>query len=387
MASLPNNCKHMTEVKRSMESGRDRESDTRECLAELHERGLGLESDYAFKIGRELDETGKEIPADVYWLRFPAAGVSELPVEGKLYLPSAEKARGEVVIFSPGYSGGKVGRFERTYAQALTEQGYAFAGLRHNSTSLIDQPEPVSVVNCETRLVDATETQQKYLGPTKPNGYNHLDLAYEPATALKSLAPWFKNVLALGHSFGSSAWLLSLDKLRRENDPSLDKVRQFLSLAGYLGRDEETSIGQFHGVKMPLDALVESELSAAIEDNVAFVKETEQVKQSLRDLASNMEQAEIPEHITQVLVSSPEDPIIASPVIKIRNEAGREVVSQYDYPGHTKRTLVVEDRTQERKFHTLPGLLPQTLVRLLAIEHPGKVPHFVAVTKKQPKAE
>lgn len=365
----------------------DRERRTQECLSELREHGVNLDSEYSFSIGRERDELNEEIPADAYWLRFPSSLPDEQPVEGKLYLPDTVAKNESVVIFVPGYSGGKAGRFERTYASQITKEGYAFVSLRHNSSALIDQPEPEAVINSEARLADANSDSQTHLGVKKTGGYRHRDLVYEPAVALRALAPNFKSIYALGHSFGSSSWLLSLDKLRREQFPDLDKVKQFLSLAGYLGRAELTESGKLHGMKLSLDDLASAELASVKEDNVDFVRDVEIVKESIRDLAAAMGKSEIPEHITQVLVNSPKDSTIASPVIKIMNEAGREYVSQYDYPGHTKRTLVIEDRTQERKFHSLPGLLPKTMTRLLAIEHPGKIPHFVAVEQKIPKEE
>ena len=320
-------------------------------------------------------------------MRFASNVPDEQAVEGKLYLPDAAAKNESVVIFAPGYSGGKAGRFERTYAGQITKEGYAFVSLRHNSSALVDQPEPAAVINSEARLVDANSDNQSHLGIQKPGGYRHRDLVYEPAVALRALAPNFNRIFALGHSFGSSSWLLSLDKLRREGFPGLDKVKQFLSLAGYLGRDEVTESGRLHGMKLSLDDFAAAELDSVREDKVDFVQNPGAVKESIRDLAAAMGKVKMPEDITQVLVNSPKDDIISSPVIKIISESGSEYVSQYDYPGHTKRALIIEDRTQELKFHSLPGLLPKTLTRLLAIEHPGKIPHFVAVEQKIPKEE
>ncbi|OGY43120.1 MAG: hypothetical protein A3J62_03400 [Candidatus Buchananbacteria bacterium RIFCSPHIGHO2_02_FULL_38_8] len=359
----------------------------RQERAVSHLKELGVSTEYAFDIPREVDKDGEPIEAEIFWVRFPSPEDDpEIPsVEGKIYLPK-KSSRSELVLFDPGFPGGKAGRFEQNYAKSLIDQGYTFVTLRHNATGIENQPAPTEVFNCEERLAQTSQQGQKYLGPIKEAGYTWPDIVKEPVAALKSIKNLAPKIKLVGHSFGATSFFYSIDRLNRTDPEVVKKISHLVSLAGYIGEEKETEAGIWHGTKQTLDQLVDEEIAAIKEDGVHLNPNPEEIKRGIREVARDLGQIEIPKHIAQVLVYSPEDPVIASPVIKVSNEGGREVVGRYDYPGHTKRTLVIEDQTQEKKFHNLPGLLPQTLNRLLDI-HPGRSPHFVTVKEKQPKVK
>lgn len=359
----------------------------------LRELGVAGPLEYAFDIPEEKDAQGDVIPAEIFWVRFPSpADDPDIPsVEGKIYVPRGANLRDEVVLFVPGFPGGKAGRFERNYAKSIVDRGSTFVTLRHNATGIETQPAEVDVFNCAERLADGRREGQEHLGPPIKGGYTMKEIVREPVAALRAIAPMASKIKLAGNSAGVTSLFWSVDRLRRTHPEITDKITHLVSLAGYIGEDREDAQGLVHGFKMKMDDLARLEIAAAKEDGVALTEDPARFAQSLRELARELGQVQIPEHITQVMVISPEDPIIASPVIKVSKqvEGGRtiEVVERYDYPGHTARTLVVEDHTQDKKHHTLPGLLPKTFERLLDLKHPGRIPHFVAVKEKQPKSK
>ncbi|MFA5878515.1 MAG: hypothetical protein WC845_04075 [Candidatus Staskawiczbacteria bacterium] len=366
-----------------MEKRKQEEPEKNESVVRLEELGIEQPIEYAFSVQEEKDGNGEKIDAEVFWLKFPAVKEypESLPVEGKMYFPKKIQ-NGEAVIFVPGYPSGKAGRWERNYVNSLVNEGYIVADLRHNSTPLASQ-SPVEVFNCEQRIQESRG--ETHLGQ-KEGGFVLSDLIGEPLSVIKAVEPLVSRIKLVGHSFGAASLWYSVGQLAKRDPAVADKITHMISLAGYLSEGKVSEAGIWQGMKTDLDRLVQMELEDEQESGVLGSDDLGRIKESILKIAEASKDLKLPEAATQILVYSPDDPFISSPVIKVAREDGREVVSEYNYPGVNKKTLVVEDRTQDRKFHSLPGLLPKTLSRFLNMKG-GKTPHFVVVKAKLPKEE
>lgn len=367
---------------------------TAETIRRLSELGLDINTDYAFTIPEEKDEKNQVIKAESFWLRLPAPEnqTGLLPVEGKIWFPCGGNNRDELIVFTPGYPSGKAGQWEQRLAKQLVEKdGYTLFVLRHNSASLNpDNPDAPLIYNCQKRIEDAREKGQEYLGPKRENGFNWIDLAREPLVVLKALGNLTKKIKVVGHSFGASSSHISLGDLAITNPEIVRKVTHFIGLSGYFGEPKETEEGLLHGTKFSLDGLAELELLDEKENGVNGIKDGEEMRQTIKQFASMIENSDIPEHITRVIIASPEDKFITSPVLRLFNKDGKELIQQrvYDLAGYEDKApvLVIQDRTHEIKHHSLPNLRPETLSRVLEVPHP-KTSHFVIVREKLPKSE
>lgn len=352
---------------------------------------FGFEAGLAFKIEGEVDENGEQIDADIYWVRFPRPDVTDgLSVEGKIYAPKS--SNGNLIIFAPGSPGGDSGSFERKHANALVKAGNTFITLRHNGQGIGAEKSQI-VFNAPQRIEQMEASGESYLGQNtesdKVHGYTWLDQAGEPIAPIIACQDKFDRIRLIGHSFGATSMFYSLGELTKTNPEIIEKVDKVISLAGYLGKDEITQDNFWHGLKVDFDTLVDAELADAIEDKVNLVTDRNEFANSLKLFAKQMEKLNLPEEIGQILVTSPYDAVIAMPVIKYsREEDGKEFVQAYDYPGHVKKSLIIEDSTQpEKKTHKMLGIKPETLLRLLEMQLSSHSSHFVKVKEKTTKEE
>jgi len=356
----------------------------REFDAKMIAERIGIRAPVEY--ARELDdetEDGEEIRAEIFWLRFPAnSEYGTDSTEVKLYMP--ENPNGEAIIFTPGYPGAESGRFEHSYAKKLIDEGYALSVVRHNSVSLdLDGELAQNIINSPQRQQDAKEDDQHHIGPTKENGYTWDDINKGTIPVILAFAPRFTEIHMIGHSFGAASTMISLSEIYKKEPEILEKVGNFISLAGFLGRDEEVGHDKTrHGLKMSIDPLIEDGKRKSLDRGVDIAP-TEDYKEGIISTTKLLEDSSIPDSIGQVLVLSPDDPNIASPVVKT-NEG---VINHYDYPGHTKKTLYIEDETHDDNFHMLPNLRAETLLRLIRMKVSSKGPHYVKVQSKEPKQE
>lgn len=349
---------------------------------------LGFESDLVFE-NAEVDENNNEIKAKIFWVRFPSPEKlrANPPVEGKVYLP--EQPNGRLIVFAPGSPGGDAGSFERKHAKTLVEAGNTLITIRHNGQGVGVEKTPV-IFNSPERVAMMEGADQTYLGQDvcdKPDGYSWLDITSEPITPILDAEQNFERISLIGHSLGATSIYRSVGMLAETHPEVAAKIEKIISLAGYLGKPEETEQGFWHGTKWPLEKLVDAEMADAVEDHVHIPTDRDKFKQSLIETAKELAKLQIPEHIAQILVTSPYDAAIAMPVIKYTREAdGKEFAQAYDYPGHQRKSLVIEDYTPpEKKTHKQTMLMhPPTLLRLLNMRL-GRSPHFVQVRSKEPK--
>lgn len=358
---------------------------------QLVKKELGFDTDLALKIKQETDEHGELINADIVWTRFPTPeGTTYPPVEGKVYVP--KNPNGRLIIFAPGSPGGDGGTFERKHAKVLVENGNTLITIRHNGQG-IGVEKTQTVFNAPQRIEMMERSGQQYLGQgtaaDKPKGYDWRDVTTEPLTPLLDTQGKFDDIVLIGHSMGGASMFRSVGILAESRPEVAQKIKKIVSLAGYLGKGEEASQRFWHGTKFPFEELVSAELEDARGDRVHYNQDREAFATSIKTLAQEMNGLEIPPHIAQVLVTSPYDAVIAMPVIKYqRQKDGKEFAWAYDYPGYTRRSLVIEDHTQPaKKTHKMLGVRPETLLRLVDMPISSYGPHFTQVREPLPKQE
>lgn len=342
--------------------------------------GITAPVEYARELDDEIED-GEEIKAKIFWLRFAANSEYRTDsTEVKLYIP--ENPNGEAIIFTPGYPGAESGRFEHSYAKKLVDEGYALSVVRHNSVSLDLSEEPAqNIINSTQRQQDAKEDDQHYIGPAKEDGYTWDDINKGTIPAILALAPRFTKIHMIGHSFGAASTMISLSEIYKKEPGILEKVGNFVSLAGFLGRDEEVGDDKIrHGLKMSIDSLIEDGKRKSLQRGVNIAS-PERYREGIINTTKLLEDSVIPDSIGQVLVLSPQDPSIATPVV--RTEEGK--IDRYDYPGHTNKTLYIEDETQDENFHMLPNLRPETLLRLVRMKVSSEGPRYIKVQSKEPQ--
>ena len=161
---------------------------------------------------------------------------------------------------------------------------------------------------------------------------------------------------------------LSLPKLPTE---ITDKVRSFVSLAGYIGRYDENKDffdkkGIFNSVKM-------KEYYEYCNNFIAMGDSGKNVELK-KGVLKSIYESPIPENINLISVNSPKDEYVT-------------VESAQEFRDFTGRGLGITDETQsEPEFHDLKNLQPKTLLRLLEIYHP-KSKHAITVEKENTERE
>lgn len=160
-------------------------------------------------------------------------------VEGKVHVP--HKGEDQLVIFEPGFPGGGSGYFEELFLEKVLESGYTTFIIRHVGT-IINGKYSDGYIVCKEKQIKAKKEKQKVLGTKKSHTLS--DWLLEPKVALELLAPYFKNIVLVGHSFGPLANFSSLIDFVNEKPELAKAVKRFISMAGTLGivRDPKDEI-------------------------------------------------------------------------------------------------------------------------------------------------
>lgn len=369
---------------------REREEDRMTADQLLKEKlGGDIKIEYGFNIPEEKDSQGNTIDADMVWVRFPAPEGHEkdiLPVEAKIYIPKKinDAKEKELVLFMPGYPGGAAGRFESVYAPEVVADRKIFCVTRRNSKPFdVGESEAQKVYNSQTRIADAKQNGQQYLGPDLGRPYTWQDLITEGIPALTSLGKCVDKIKLIGNSFGPTCLYYAVDYVRQHHQEVADKITHLISLAGYLIGEQEGKL--WHSSGMTLDEFEGEEVKAMQDDRVNF--DTEHYITSLTRLAEQMKNIQIPKHIRQILACSNEDPLITLPVkFEIAKDGDQQVVRHAEFPGRTQRVLLIADQTSHKKPHTFSELTPEVLVRLLNFRQGGGT-HYITVGKSKESKE
>lgn len=174
-------------------------------------------------------------------------------LEGKLHFPDAAVDNGKLYLFGPGFPGRGSADLERLHLENLTAAGYTVLAPRHNG-SLLTGKFSDFYISCPERQALARENRQFALGGdlsskqgpepgAKPeHTFTALDKwLLEPFVAYQALAPHFKSVVMLGHSFGglalvySTIALFKTGEIERMFAGQKHNLKRIISMAGATG--------------------------------------------------------------------------------------------------------------------------------------------------------
>ncbi|MDD5050171.1 MAG: alpha/beta hydrolase [Candidatus Pacebacteria bacterium] len=354
-------------------------------------RQLGIKPELAFSIEDEKNLKGEKVNAEIFWTKIGKPDGEEfadlVPVESKIYLPK-ENANGELILFTPGFPGGNAGRFEQRYAKDFTDAGYAFATIRHNGTSLTNGKTSAEIMNSPKRTEIAKQAGEHHLGGTRPEGYTPRQMIDEPVGVLLALQEKFKRVHLMGQSMGVASSYNTATRLK--NHPEVtDKIGNIVGIAGYVGGTDGVPDGIWEGMKdfdgggkypNGMDGLIAYELDYVKKVDLNFALNADQFKQSLKEVAEKNAEMEVPEHVGNVLVFCPGDPLIAGPKAK----TGEELLQ---YGPETKRKAVIEDlsmpESEKAKAHSMLWIEPENLIRAVEAKVSSHGPHYFTVGGKK----
>ena len=290
-------------------------------------------------------------------------------LEGKFFVSG--QSRDRLIIFEPDMPGDSSEWMENKFIPDLLRDGYSIFCVRHRGTKL-DSSNASHYINCQERIERSKEGSSVLGQSGEKKEYSVEDIANEPKIATEALHSKFKQLYMIGHSNGAAGIAYSLPKLSKE---ITDKVRNFISLAGFIGaydkeKDHFDAEGRFDSQKMKGFYEYSNQYVSLgdLEKNVELQK----------NIFTSIHNSSLPENINIVLVSSPKDeyiPLESAKQYQEKNARGLRIVDNTQYK---------EDESKPKPdIHDLPNLYPSTLLRLLKIYHP-KRKHSPTFEKREP---
>lgn len=308
-----------------------------------------------FPLTEETDEAGNDIRGDSYWIALTKDG--KIQSEGKLFLPEHTNNQSHLVLLTPGMPGETFCRFaEKRFVNPLLQEGNSVLVLRHLGTwmNTISSKEFIA---CPERERRGKSLRQETLGEQKP--YDFRELVGEVTEALRTLGPFFERISLIGHSSGALGEALALQEIPEEIQ---QKIRHFLSLAGFVGGTEHLRWWLRNRIMFTIYLWQCQE--------VIHLKSPSLNTQKLEEMFRELYRHTLPPHIMPISIHTPEDELI-HPLAAER------------YRQHNGRGLHIIDQTEDPCYHKLNNLQAETLLRLLQIYHPN-TNHTVTCTRREP---
>lgn len=311
-----------------------------------------VDSQLTFALPEQRDANGNPIEGKAFWMRF--RGEQNETAEGKLFLPEG-KSNDSLVLFEGGLPGDSASWLEGKHVPAFLEKGYTALVMRHLGTKT-DAEGAEKYVHSPERIARGQETGETAIGGTQE--FSLLDIAREPAVALKALGNNFSRIVMVGHSAGALNNAYAIRELPPETQK---KVENFVALAGYLGGVDERK-ENFSDLKGYYEYCRRFINMGGPEKNI------EQVK----TLHDRVLQDGLPEETMVTLVNAPQDEYLPlTGAEKFQDTLGRGL-------------RIVDETESEPEFHNLKNLRPETLVRLAEMRYP-KSKHTVSVRERAPR--
>lgn len=308
-----------------------------------------------FPLTRERDERGKPIDGESSWVAITKDG--KVQSEGKLFLPSEEKDQSHLVLLTPGMPGETFCNFvEKRFVNPLLREGYSVLSLRHLGTWMHTR-DSRECIACPERESVGKLLQQQTLGEQKP--YDFRELVTEITEALRALSPSFARISLIGHSSGALGEALALQEIPQEIQ---EKVRHFVSLAGFLGGMENLRWWLRNRIMLTIYLW-------QCQDIIRLKSPAVNI-QKLQDMFRDLYRQKLPPHIMPIFVHSPNDELI-HPFAAER------------YQTHNSRGLHIIDQTEDPYHHKLESLRADTLLSLLRMYHPN-ARHTVTFARREP---
>lgn len=343
--------------------------------------GLGIENiKAAFKIDKEKDNAGNDIEsiADIYWVKFskPKDYPNAPTVEGKLYIPKNPKKETTLIHYAASFPPGNAGRFEKHYVYDFLVDGSAFFAGRNNGVSLVkaNNFNPAEIINAPKRLQLAETHSEQHLGGIKPEGYSPAEVGDQPITSLSALAPAFQRINLIAQSFGVSANNNAVTQLRERHQEIIERIRNIVSIAGYVGKDSEDDKGVRDGTKISGEQFATLLMSEINKSGFNFSGGVERLKSGMQEVARRNEQTVIPPHINYVLFITPKDGIVGP--------ASYDNESLKDYGPNTSRKIVINDLRMpdgDMRPHSMDWITAEELLNAMKKDVQDDGPHVLTL--------
>lgn len=344
-----------------------------------HLEGLGVANpEFAFTVKEEKDSDGESIDADILWTRLKRPEGDEFhdcaSVEGKLYLPRNQQ-KGELIIFTPGFPGGNAGRFEQRYAKTFVDAGFAFFTVRHNGTNLVKKDTAPEVLNNAHRMELARANGEEHIGGTRKEGYGMSDIAREPVTPLLALQEKFDRIHLMGQSMGVAASYHTVTRMKARPEV-LKKIGNIIGISGYVGKEEDGPGDVWDGMKMPTDDLIAYELGYVRKVGTNAIDDPKRFREDMQNVARLNKDMRVPQHVGNVLVFTPGDPLIAGP-----DKTKEDFLAQYG-PRTNKKLIIRDESTlSDPKQHSMLWIAPENLLRAVDARISAHGPHYIKIPR------
>lgn len=299
--------------------------------------GEYIDKDLTFELNNEKDSAGNTIEGKHYWVKLNYRGQN---AEGKLFTP--QEGNDKLVVFEAGLPGDSTVWIEEKHVPYLVKNGYTVLTIKHLGTKTATDRSPL-YIHCPERIEKGKEAGV-FANIGEQREYTLEEIASEPSTALNAIGANFSEIFLIGHSAGSLFEAYSLPKLEA---PIRKKIRNLISLAGYVGGVEER-VDKFGDLKGYYEMC----------RKVINMGDPEQSEKMIRGIFNEVYKNGVPEHIMVTQVQSPHDEYVT--------ESGAKKFQEF-----LGRGLRIIDETQfEDEFHDLKNLQPETLVRFLTMYYP-----------------
>lgn len=317
-----------------------------DVLKEKHQ----LDERLTFELLNEVDANSHPIEGKAFWIKLHG---EKGEAEGKLFTPVGKNLN-SLVVFEPGMPGDAVGWMEKKHVPELLREGYTVLVLRHLGTRT-DTEYASTYIRCLERQAKAQAEQTHALGD-KPE-YDLETLSHEPTVALNTLGPQFRDIKMIGHSAGA---LFNANALAEADPEVREKVSSYVSLSGFVGGIDERAPA-FSDIRGYFAYCAKHLNMGSPERNEVALRKIFECVYASKDTISP--------HTMVTQVHSPLDEYLTF--------RGAEKFHEF-----LNRGLLISDETETTpEFHDLKALQPQTLIRLLALEHPESK-HSVVFSKK-----
>ena len=223
----------------------------------------------------------------------------------------------------------------------------------------------------------AHDAGEHHIGGTRPEGYGPSQMIYEPINVVCALAKRSKKLHLMGQSMGVASSYSTLTELAPHPEIT-SKIGNVVGISGYVGDTSEAPDGIWSGMKQNFSVTAAYEAGYMERVDLNAPRDGAWFAQQLKMVAAQNERMVIPPHVGNVLVYTPDDPLIAGP-----NRDENDSVKRYG--PQSSRKLIVEDRTipeeHRKKAHSMLWIAPPNIVRAVQAKVSEHGPHFVRFPK------
>ena len=347
----------------------------------------------------------------VFWLSFEFnKGKNRKQREGKFYVP--EHTSSKLVCFYSGSPGANLVSFEKKFSSTIVKNGYNLWVPRHNGMKINETTREFMVG--EIHPYNNKIINSKDIIGSKISAEYFKNLLNEPLADLIAFneSAKIKEIILIGHCVGSVSAIHSINALKNyDNKKIIIKIKKFISLSGFFPDSNERVLGNKPGwgFRFTLNNFMDDTLRRS-KRYFNFNRITSLTRKKLKDgfkknviVNMNHPGRKIPDNIDLIFVLSPVDPMLkltgGKRYFNFQNRGLfiHDLTSSKLHPLQLNKARIFNpefkeanmnllnkvDALTKKKYglnqHSLPNLLPETLMRLINIKISGK--HSVILRK------